>query len=88
MLVLVMFTTHFASGFAAKYVTSSNGSDSARVAKFSYSAKINGVSALSFTNTDFWAQAEGGSESIAMNALRSIDMTVNNFREDIRAIKR
>ena len=82
MLVLVLFTTHFVSGLAARYVTSSSGDDSARVAKFSYSAKINGVSALSFTNTNFWSHMDGELEDIAMNALRSIDMTVNNFRED------
>lgn len=79
LLVLCLITSHFSAGFAAKFTSGTTGSDAARVANFSYSAKIDGVSALSFTNTAFW----GGTveeDKIAMNALRSLDFTVNNFK--------
>ena len=75
----VMFTSYFSSGLYAKYSTGVEQSDEARVAQFSYTAKVNNVSALSFTNTDFW----GGDENsqIAMNALRSVDFTLSNYKE-------
>ena len=78
----VLFTSYFSSGLFAKYTTSGTGSDSARVARFSYYANINDVSALSFTNTAFWQQ---GSE-VAMNALRSVDFNVRNYTEEVKQV--
>ena len=62
----------------ARYATSHTGIGGAGVGSFSCSATVDRVSALSFTNTAFW----GGSveeDKIAMNALRSLDFTVNNY---------
>ncbi len=62
----------------AKYISSAPASGNTGVGSFSCSASIDGVSALSFTNTAFW----GGTvedDKIAMNALRSINFSVNNF---------
>lgn len=62
----------------AKYISSSPANGNTGVGSFSCSATIDGVSALSFTNTAFW----GGTvedDKIAMNALRSINFSVNNF---------
>lgn len=77
----ILFTSHFASGLFAKYSSGVSGSDQARVANFSYSAKVSDVSALSFTNTDFWGGAGDSEENkVAMNALRSLTFNVNNFK--------
>ncbi|MBR7135649.1 MAG: hypothetical protein IKD14_00815 [Clostridia bacterium] len=68
------------SGTAAfsKYVSSSPAGGGSGTGSFSATATIDDVSALSFTNTAFW----GGTvedDKIAMNALRSINFSVNNF---------
>lgn len=65
----------------SKYVSGGAGGDAAGTGTFSVSASIDGVSALSFTNTAFW----GGSaenDKIAMNALRTLNFSVNNFKKD------
>lgn len=65
----------------SKYVSGGAGGDVAGTGTFSVSASIDGVSALSFTNTAFW----GGSaenDKIAMNALRTLNFSVNNFKKD------
>ncbi|MBQ8879619.1 MAG: hypothetical protein IJY69_02110 [Clostridia bacterium] len=70
----------------ARYATSHTGIGGAGVGSFSCSATVDGVSALSFTNTAFW----GGSveeDKIAMNALRSLNFTVNNY-ESSNGVKR
>lgn len=69
------------------YLISGSGGGSTDVASFSVSANIDSVSALSFTNTAFWGgTADSGSGSnegsIAMNALRSLKFSVNNFKTD------
>lgn len=76
----ILFTSHFASGLFAKYSSGVSGSDQARVANFSYSAKVSDVSALSFTNTAFWGGTKDEDKKIAMNVLRSVDFNVNNFK--------
>jgi len=75
-LALSVFVTGSVS--FARYATSHTGNGGAGVGSFSCSATVDGVSALSFTNTAFW----GGSveeDKIAMNALRSLNFTVNNY---------
>ena len=70
----------------ARYAMSHTGTGGAGVGSFSCSATVDGVSALSFTNTAFW----GGSveeDKIAMNALRSLNFTVNNY-ESSNGVKR
>ena len=62
----------------SKYISSDPVNNASGAGSFSASANIDGVSALSFTNTAFW----GGTvdeDRIAMNALRSINFSVNNF---------
>ena len=62
----------------ARYISVDSYDRSTGAGSFSCSANIDGVSALSFTNTAFW----GGTTSedkIAMNALRAIEFKVNNF---------
>lgn len=79
LLALLVFVTGSVS--YSKYVVGGSGGGSANAASFSVSATIDGVSALSFTNTSFW----GGSvesDKIAMNALRTLNFSVNNFKTD------
>lgn len=65
----------------AKYTTGmSSGNNSATAASFSASATIDGVSALSFTNTAFWGNSSGG-DRVPMNPLRSVNFSVNNFEQ-------
>ncbi len=63
----------------SKYIsTAPAGTHTPGAGSFTASASIDGISALSFTNTAFW----GGTvedDKIAMNALRSINFSVNNF---------
>ena len=74
------------SGFIsyAKFITEKNSGGSSSIGYFSYSASIDGVSALSFTNTSFWGESlDGGGETlVAMNAIRTIDFSINNFEGD------
>ena len=65
----------------SKYISSSPITEGPGAGSFSASATIDGVSALSFTNTAFW----GGTveeDKIAMNALRSVDFHVRNYEYD------
>jgi len=62
----------------SKYISSDPVNDASGAGSFTASANIDGVSALSFTNTAFW----GGTvddDRIAMNALRTINFSVNNY---------
>lgn len=63
----------------AKYLESeATDATEGTVGPAAFSAKIDGVSALSFTNTAFW----GGTvaeDKVAMNALRSINFSISNF---------
>ena len=70
----------------AKYVSVDSISKRPGAATINGSADITGVSALSFTNTNFW----GGDDNnaIAMNSLRSIDILVNNFDYDEQGNKK
>lgn len=65
----------------SKYLSGGNGGGLSGIGSFSVSAKIDGVSALSFTNTAFWGGSVGG-DRIAMNALRSLKFSVNNYETD------
>ena len=63
----------------SKYLSTELSEPSGKAGSFSCSANIADVSALSFTNTAFW----GGSvddDRIALNALRSLTFTVNNYQ--------
>ena len=62
----------------ARYATSVDINDGAGAGSFSATATIDGVSALSFTNTAFWGGTVGD-DKIAMNALRSINFSVYNY---------
>lgn len=66
----------------AKYISGDSISKRPGAATMHASSEITGVSALSFTNTDFWALGKGDENDIAMNSLRSIDLVVNNFEID------
>lgn len=65
----------------AKFISDENGNGASSIGFFSYSASIDGVSALSFTNTAFWGTGlDGDFENlVAMNAIRTIDFSINNF---------
>ena len=53
----------------ARYVTDGKFNGASSIGSFSCSAAINGVSAVSFTNTAFWGgTAEDDRNDIAMNA--------------------
>lgn len=65
----------------SKYITSDNTSGGASAGSFTASAAINGISALSFTNTAFWG-GSAESDKIAMNALRQLKFSVNNYQTD------
>lgn len=65
----------------SKYISTSPITEGPGAGSFSASATIDGVSALSFTNTAFW----GGTveeDKIAMNALRSVNFHVRNYEYD------
>lgn len=67
----------------ARYAHGASGGNSATSGSFAYSTSIDAVSALSFTNTAFWGGSSPSdlddADKVAMNALRSIDFSVNNF---------
>ena len=65
----------------ARYAQGVSHGSGATAGSFAYSTSIDAVSALSFTNTAFWGGAipGEGEDKVAMNALRSIDFSVNNF---------
>lgn len=65
----------------ARYATSVDINGGAGAANFSCSTSIDSVSALSFTNTAFWG-GTAGDDKIAMNALRTIDFSINNYQVD------
>lgn len=68
----------------AKFMSGENLGDTTGIGLFSYSATIDGVSAMSFTNTPFWG-ADAGSDDeglVAMNAIRTIDFSIKNFDGD------
>lgn len=62
----------------SKYISTDNVNKKPGAGSFSCSASIDGVSALSFTNTAFWGGTVAD-DKIAMNALRSINFSVNNW---------
>ena len=70
----------------AKFMSGENLGDTTGIGLFSYSATIDGVSALSFTNTAFWGgsvEEDQSEESlVAMNAIRTIDFNIKNFDEN------
>ncbi len=65
----------------AKYLESESLDEQGTVGAASFSAKIDGISALSFTNTAFWG-GTAAEDKVAMNALRSIDFSISNFETD------
>lgn len=65
----------------SKYISTAPITEGSGAGSFSASATIDGISALSFTNTAFW----GGTveeDKIAMNALRSVNFHVRNYEYD------
>lgn len=62
----------------ARYASGVNLDKGAGAGSFICTANIDGVSALSFTNTAFWGGTVGD-DKIAMNALRSINFSVYNY---------
>lgn len=62
----------------ARYTSGVNHDKGAGAGSFICTANIDGVSALSFTNTAFWG-GTAGDDKIAMNALRSINFSVYNY---------
>lgn len=67
----------------SKYVNSTSSSSNSTVGSFVVSASVDSVSGLSFTNTDFWSSSSVDSnEKIAMNVLRNLKFSVNNFKLD------
>lgn len=65
----------------AKYVSGDTVNKRPNAAAMRGSAVIDGVSALSFSNTAFWG-GDGGEDDIALNSLRSIDFVINSFETD------
>ncbi|MBR3875299.1 MAG: hypothetical protein IKJ25_00815 [Clostridia bacterium] len=65
----------------AKYVSGDTINKRPNAAAMRGSAVIDGVSALSFSNTAFWG-GDGGEDDIALNSLRSIDFVINSFETD------
>ena len=63
----------------SRYLSSSPTDANPVIANFDVSGQIDHVSALSFTNTAFWG-GTSADDRIAMNALRSIEFSVNNFK--------
>ena len=74
--VLVSFTGTVSY---SRYLSSSPNYEEPILANFDVSGQIDHVSALSFTNTAFWG-GTSADDRIAMNALRSIEFSVNNFK--------
>ena len=71
----------------SKYISTSPINKNPGAGSFTASASIDGISALSFTNTAFW----GGTvedDKIAMNALRSVDFSVKNYQIDSNSNKK
>lgn len=66
----------------AKYISSDSAASGSGVGSFYVSASVDGVSGLSFTDTNFWSISSTEEEHIAMNALRSLKFSVNNFETD------
>lgn len=70
----------------AKFMSGENLGDTTGIGLFSYSASINGISAFTFTNTDFWGNADssvsGVENMVAMNVIRTIDFEMKNFDGD------
>lgn len=76
--VLMAMAVFITGGISySKYISSEPSGGKTNIGNFTCVASIDGVSALSFTNTAFW----GGSvadDRIAMNALRTLEFTVSN----------
>lgn len=75
---LVLLTGSFSY---AKYISSNSQSHGSDVGSFSVSASIDNVSGFSFTNTSFWSNTTDNNK-IAMNALRTLKFSINNFKKD------
>lgn len=76
--ILVMGTVSY-----SKYINSNSSSSNSTVGSFAVSASVDSVSGLSFTNTDFWSSSTGDEDNkIAMNVLRILNFSVNNFKTD------
>lgn len=65
----------------AKYNVSQDSNHNSNLGSFSVSATIDNISGFSFTNTSFWS-SNSDDEKIAMNALRTLNFSVNNFKYD------
>lgn len=80
---LLFFLIVFVMGSISysKYIIDSSDSADSNVGSFSVSTSIDGISGLSFTNTDFWSSSDEN-DQIAMNVLRNLNFSVNNFKVD------
>lgn len=82
-LLLSFFILAMGTVSYSKYVNSTSSSSNSTVGSFVVSASVDSVSGLSFTNTDFWSSSSVDSnEKIAMNVLRNLKFSVNNFKLD------
>lgn len=86
-LLLAMLVLVTGSISYSKYLLGGSGGGFSGIGSFSVSANIDGVSALSFTNTAFWGGSASG-DRIAMNALRSLKFSVNNYETDSEGNKK
>lgn len=86
-LLLAMLVLVTGSISYSKYLSGGSGGGFSGIGSFSVSANIDGVSALSFTNTAFWGGSASG-DRIAMNALRSLKFSVNNYETDSEGNKK
>ncbi len=76
LLALAVFLTGTVS--FSKYISKNTTNNTPNVCNFTCSATVDDVSSLSFTNTAFWSDLST-TDKVAMNTLRSLDFTVNNF---------
>lgn len=65
----------------AKYISGDPADPFSGIGSFSVSASVDGVSGLSFTNTAFWSNTDDD-DKVALNALRALNFSVNNFETD------
>lgn len=82
LICLLLFLLVIATGSISygKYIISDSRIDSSNVGSFSVSANMDNISGFSFTNTSFWSTSDNN--KIAMNALRTLNFSVNNFKND------
>lgn len=77
---LVLVTCSLSFG---KYNVSNKNDGNSNIGSFSVSTSIDSVTGTSFTNTAYWGSSSDNSESqTAMNAIRTLNFSINNFKEE------